>query len=153
MTLNELLAMQAELNQHCAGRPTKDQLNWAIAAEIGELANATKANWCWWKRNDKAISNESRAEIAAEIADILCFLLTGVLQFQKASKSAWQWGCFDYPIADLSHIERAIGGSSYGLAIVHLGAIAAHLGYSREEIEAAYIAKVEVNRKRWEDVA
>lgn len=155
MTLQELLEIQKELNSHCDGSPTYEQLEWAIAAELGEFAQARKGDWCWWKRNGKGFESESRDRQLDELADILCFLLTGLLMDNALigldlDCDFWQYGSVfrSKPRAVLRHCELG----KYDRAIDHFAGFIKENGFTKEEVETAYLKKVEVNKARWEAV-
>jgi hypothetical protein len=88
-----------------------------------------------------------------ELADIMCFLLVGYLM-ENPSKKSSRWN----PLERLSGVETYEYVNALFLAIMvgafdrAFGALmlwATYLGYSREEIEQAYLKKVEVNKARW----
>ena len=163
MTLLELLENQKELNEHCPRYPFGDELTWALMAEIGELAQAVKGDWCWWKRYGKAFDNQEREAIAAEIADILCFLLTGILHPIDGSMAFVESGldetryCWGATLEDLEPLDHSdlrrlmleVAAKFYLRARMAFQGVFLMLEFTHEEIEAAYLAKCQVNRDRW----
>lgn len=154
MKLPEFIAIQTELNEHCQRYPEKDELLWAIIAELGEFANARKGEWAWWLKDGKAPQSESLERQLDEAADILCFLLVGVIQkeclfggehvlessFGKPEKSAG---------SSLRTTMKFVASEMYMMALCRYVEFLMALGYTREQVESAYMRKVEVNRARW----
>jgi dimeric dUTPase (all-alpha-NTP-PPase superfamily) len=169
MNLHGLLEIQTELNSHCPRFPNKQELLMAIVAECGELAQATKGDWCWWTRNGVPFQNRSRDEIADELADILCFLLVGILlthhdvlgnneQAYKTRIQAWEsaWASSKprwMPSSFLAYLIRDSSSYDFVISIASFVRLARSLGFVQEEVEAAYLRKVEVNKQRWEQKA
>jgi dimeric dUTPase (all-alpha-NTP-PPase superfamily) len=152
MKLSELLAIQAELNQHCKGQPkSEEDVLWAIVAELGESANARKGEWGWWEKYGKPLESESRDRQLDEWADVLCFLLTQAL-FEKAIpvENGWDHSWASGAKATLSQMLWSICGNDYsGGVFPRFAQFLSGLGYTREEIEGAYLKKVAVNKERW----
>lgn len=163
MDLAELLEIQAELNSHVPGIPSREDWEMALLCEIGELCNSLRdgmpgrAGWVWWKRADRPPSPASREEVLEELADILHFCLVGRVL-----------GFVHMPVSDLSHLwergwKESIGTSLAALLRGLCGTfdnsylygfvpqIAKELGFDREELSAAYLAKVVKNRERWKE--
>ncbi len=162
MTLQELLDIQKELNSHLGATPTNEQLCWAIMAELGEFAQSRKGDWCWWKRQGKEFSSESRERQLDELADVLCFLLTGALaekemnEYFSLSSGNWE-DRFERPVGDEQTLEEILADLlSYAaemffrVSICRFATACQHLGFTQAEIETAYLKKVEVNKQRWE---
>lgn len=166
MTLQELLDIQKELNSHLEATPTNEQLCWAIMAELGEFAQSRKGDWCWWKRQGKEFSSESRERQLDELADVLCFLLTGALAEKEVSEdfslSSGNWeGRFQKPVDDGQTLEEVLSDVFeyatemlfrvfFRVSICRFATACQHLGFTQAEIETAYLKKVEVNKQRWE---
>jgi len=52
--------------------PPESLLRVALLAEIGEMLNALKPRWAWWKRRDKTFEE---GDVLGELADIMHFAL------------------------------------------------------------------------------
>lgn len=152
MNIEKLLETQLDLNSHCERYPDKHELDLAILAEIGELLQEIKGNWCWWKKYGEGFGVSNPEVIAAELADILCFLLVGFLQhgdrrddlvFAEASHR------LQVQPFSISFLAQAAMLGDYMLAIECLFFIGNELGINKAELETAYYKKVEINRQRW----
>jgi dimeric dUTPase (all-alpha-NTP-PPase superfamily) len=150
MQLTRLLEIQHELNQHCDRQPEGDELTWAIAAELGEFAQSRKGDWCWWKRNGEGFTSVDRAIQADEIADLLCFALTSLCLKRKGASlpDAWDigWRDSETPIGNIFQLIIVDNPLNQIYAIAQL---AKACGFTQAEIESAYLAKVEENKRRW----
>lgn len=158
MKLYELLKIQTELNNHYPRFPNKQELLTAIIAECGELAQAIKGEWCWWTRNGVPFENHSRDEIADELADILYFLLVGILlthhsvlednlpAYQTRThvwESVWASSKLQYsPSNFLACIIRDSHYHEFVVSIISFVRLAQSLGFAQEDIEAAYLRKL-----------
>lgn len=93
MKLLDLFKRQKQVQDISGMHPTDiDSIYAALFAEVGEFANALKAEWAWWKRNDKRFTS-NLDEAREELADIMHFwLLLGLARndydIDKLSKSA-----------------------------------------------------------------
>jgi dimeric dUTPase (all-alpha-NTP-PPase superfamily) len=156
MKLSELLAIQSELNQHCQGKPkSEEDVLWSIVAEMGEAANARKGAWGWWTKYGKPLQSESRDRQLDEWADVLCFLLTrALIENADTSDKGWEYSWTSGSTASLTQILLSIAGADYsGGVFPRFAQFLTGLGYTREELEGAYLKKVAVNKDRWANVS
>ena len=161
LTFRDLLKMQEELNSHLdAPPPTDKQLYSAILAELGELMQSRKGEWCWWTRNGEAFQSKPRAVQVEEGDDILHFAVTGALGRKDLSYALanmtgpdgldiWEreWAS-TVPVAFSEILNRYAlpPGPLWVVASVMLFKLC---GFTREEIEAGFIATIEKNKARW----
>ena len=162
MKLSELLAIQAELNQHCPTPPKSDEnenVLWAIIEELGEVAKARQGEWKWWTKYGQPLQSESRDRQLEECADVLCFLLTRQLHevpglFDIGCDLIWERAWTEEIYVSLGFMLSVL--VTNGIQGSHLTAYARFLnslGYTREELEGAYMAKVQINKDRWAKVS
>jgi len=128
--------------------PTPEALLLAARVELGELLQKVKPRWAWWKRNDVAFTEDERAAVLEELADILHFVL-GLAIVEPFSASR------------IVHV-RPLGGSLVGLAnqtfeapaapefFAAIVGLAGELGFSERELFDTYMAKSLVNLRRWD---
>ena len=128
--------------------PTPEALLLAARVELGELLQKVKPRWAWWKRNDVAFTEDERAAVLEELADILHFVL-GLALVEPFSASR------------IVHV-RPLSGSLVGLAnqtfeapaapefFAAIVGLAGELGFSEHELFDAYMAKSLVNLRRWD---
>jgi len=64
---------------------SRDQLVTALFAEYGEFLEATKADWAWWKRNDKDFEHDI-TKARDEAVDMLHFYL-GLLNIENGKRT------------------------------------------------------------------
>jgi dimeric dUTPase (all-alpha-NTP-PPase superfamily) len=159
LSFTDYLEHQKRLNSYCDRAPAPDELQWAIIAELGEFANSRKGYWAWWKRNDKVIKSGDRSEQLTEAADVMCFLLTGVAMGNESMGNEFFEYCFneklkpnDLGLSTLVLFQlvfKSIEQLKYADAFYRFLQLLICVGYTREEIDGAYLAKVEVNLQRW----
>jgi dimeric dUTPase (all-alpha-NTP-PPase superfamily) len=153
LNFTDYVEIQSELQNHCERYPSQDELIMAILAELGEFAQSRKGEWCWWKRNGQGFSSEDRERQLDELADIMCFLLVGYLmendKGEPSRSNPWESLSGISTHEYVNAIFFAIMMGAFDRAFGALMLWATHLGYSREEIEQAYLKKVEVNKSRW----
>jgi hypothetical protein len=145
MTLDELVQRQKTLNSSCPCYPDGEDLLWDLMVKICDMSNAA---------NDLCL--RSHQDHADEIADILCFLLTGCLSEDAAKHPVnpdfWDkaWGCCERQSIGL--LVASIGVGAYTAAIMHLVFFANHsFGLTQNEIEEAYHAVSQMNCEVWAD--
>jgi hypothetical protein len=162
MKLSELLKTQEKLNQHCPRYPSREELSWALLAELGEFAQSRKGDWCWWNRDGVPFVSEPRDRQLAEIADILCFIFVAILiegdagedfeRLDRRYEAAWDVVDIfsDWSVARLLNAcQQSIENRDPVMGLVEFVRAIARLGYGRGEVEEAYNQKVEVNKERW----
>lgn len=158
--LIELIGRQKEL-QEATGvtlPPDRDRLLAAIIAECGELAQALKSEWRWWGHEGKEVRECDRDEMLAECADILHFTLAFLIDAEMTPQysCSWEYGWSQakalQPWAYLINFQSFLATEAPNLAVTHLAQAFAGLGFTQEEIEAAYLAKADFNQERMEAV-
>lgn len=157
MNFTELIDFQRELNKASGVRIPEDpspRLK-ALFAEFGELIQALKPEWCWWKHYGKDTLELSEADIAMEAADVLHFLLVEAIarDFQVKGRCPWQLA-WESEIEEHELISLLVDvfcwlkvPNGFSQAIVRYVWVARHLGFTQEQIEEAYLQKAEINRK------
>lgn len=137
--------------KHNVDYVSKAQLESALFDELGELMNAQKADWCWWKFTQEP---KDEAKVFEEYIDVVHFALMYEIKFGS--------GC--YQDEDIESNYRALkwdseGGQAYVYSCVlgklkdsdvlaYVIALGLHMDYSLEEIYKEYIRKNEINKER-----
>lgn len=136
----------------------KDNLRMAILDEVGELTHELKGDWCWWKKTQPQVDEE---KVLGELVDIWHFvlswqnnfndgeegLLTDEQLMEKVDNSRWtieenKKGIV-IKLADLSYFSLR--------KVEPLIAITEHLGFTIEQVYAAYLDKNKVNYQRMKE--
>lgn len=139
----------------------------ALVAELGELAQETKATWAWWKKpGDRA--GVDLAKILDEASDVLHFLLLIELGYARPGEEGLR-ACIDRSYGHgqqlaASDQAHAAGVGVNGVAAVTVLAaqhrtreaasalctyLADQFGFTPEQLAVAYYSKGEVNLARW----
>jgi len=133
----------------------------ALFAECGELVQSLKSNWRWWGHQGKDVMGCSREDVLAECADILHFLLVEAIarDFQPNGKCpwlvAWEDGSpleDDYASLLICCLRWVETPGSLAQAVIRYVWAMRSLGFSQAEIESAYAAKADFNRKLMEEI-
>ena len=153
LTFTDLLTIQRKLNSHLEEKPKRnDDVLWALITELGELGQARKGEWCWWKRYGKTFEARSREAQIEECVDVLHFALTGILQDTSKVSSLhdiWQYAWDQTKPVTLSEVLNCYVLPAGGIWVTGAVKLAKLCGFTREEIEAAFLAKVQKNKDRW----
>lgn len=150
----KMLERQSYLNSFLENKPAFPQLTRATLDEIGEIIHLTKKSWVWWPR-EKPYADWAEDELAEEVADLLHFALTWVLQMGGSSQAvldyASGWGLLGLaaPKDPLPDLLVALGRGNGSRVLYATAALSKSLGVSREKLEAAYWAKTNKNLERW----
>jgi len=156
-TFSDVLKRQKVLQDYLkrtqGADPTDKEALLAAAAEMGEVLQAIKAHWAWWKRNDKKWTTINRDEVLEELADVLHFLAIFVLKDRGVDfKYSSRFEEAVFMIAERrSLVENILSFlQSYTVtAIYRFMVVVTQLGFTKEELYEAYMKKTEVNLKRW----
>lgn len=158
--IKEMLKMQAKLDEaimkeYGLKEIDEEKLSFAILDEVGELTHELKANWCWWKKTQAPVDKE---KVLGELVDIWHFVLSWQNNFNGGEEGLLtddeimekvddnRWSIEEYgkgiviKLADLSY-------SSFQ-KVEPLIAITEHLGFTIEQVYAAYCDKNKVNYQR-----
>ncbi|MFS0574900.1 dUTP diphosphatase [Sporosarcina sp. 179-K 3D1 HS] len=156
MQLPKLFTMQQELDSFIEKNREQTQnvfeeKGLALLVELAELANETRCFKFWSSRGPS-----ERAVILEEYVDSIHFLLS--LGIEKGFDSLVDWPVgkvegnltqlFLKTTASIYIFLQQLTLETYEQVWVHYGAIAQELGFSRDDILSAYIAKNEENFKR-----
>lgn len=162
MQLNELIECQRKL-QTVTDIEIPDSQNQrflALAAEVGELAQALKPSWRWWGHRGKAGAECDRAELLAECADVLHFLLVEAIaqNFTTHGRDLWDiawvtpphklnqgWGLW---LGEM--LSSVLMPNGLSQAFFRYVFAMRELGFSQSEIEDSYKAKAEFNTEMME---
>lgn len=156
INLFDLCEKQNELDSHLSEWPDNDRLVCAINAELGELVQARKGNWCWWGRG-REVSEE---ETLGELVDVLHFLLHGYNRVNDVPKVYHQALLDEHRLTDTLQERVALAElpmfitklsiqNRYHDALVYWCDLAKSLGFSSQDIEIGYDRSVEKNLARW----
>lgn len=172
MTLNELLDMQRELQQHSDAQPESlGQIRIAQMTELGEANQGVKwgmepvskyPKWAWWKRAKQIPA--TRSNVLDELADLLCFILLEIIYRREKGEIAAHdhdtWGRewllikrygfeSEFFVEDYSQnaIDMLCIDTSHRLE--YFVGLCACLGFSQDELEAAYKDAYDKNVARW----
>lgn len=165
MTFDELLEQQEALQDALGTMPQSfAQLQWQLLEEAGEIAREMRTVSRWWSWKGQKRPGLNRERLAEELADMLHFILLGVLVVAEPGLNRLNvhWRRFaDYSCSDPSHSSlNAIDSLTELLfsfyahdddlskSLCSFMAAANSLGITREEIERAYLEKVQENLKR-----
>jgi dimeric dUTPase (all-alpha-NTP-PPase superfamily) len=172
MTLTELLDMQRQLQQQSDAQPeTLAQIRIAQMTELGEVNQAIKwgmepvskyPKWAWWKRAKQIPA--TRSNVLDELADLLCFILLEIIYRRDKGEIATHdhdaWG-HEWSLAERYDDEPEFFVEAYGANALDVMCIdTSHrleyfvglcdcLGFSRDELEAAYKDAYDKNVARW----
>lgn len=158
--IKEMLQMQAKLDEaimkeYGLDEIDRDKLRMAILDEVGELTHELKGEWCWWKKTQAPVDEE---KVLGELVDIWHFVLSWQNNFnggeeglltdnqlmEKVDNSRWaieECGKgIVIKLADLSYFSL--------WKVEPLIAITEHLGFTIEQVYAAYCDKNKVNYQR-----
>ena len=160
MKFQELVELQQSANELLAAYPeTPSQLAMAVIEECGEISRALRSRWRWWQWSGQVIT-EDREELLAELADLLKFLLVGTIKFEAGTVkvvSPWwadsdEWNSRVHPESKacdlMAQISLDVGQNQNVFSLMNFISLCAALGVSREEIEAAFMAKAAKNLER-----
>jgi dimeric dUTPase (all-alpha-NTP-PPase superfamily) len=155
-----MLKKQEELNSDIMkefGLTTisKEQIDMATLDEIGEFTHELKGDWCWWKKSQEPVNRNKALE---ELADIFHFVLIYELFYGKRKYLTDPEQYRESPRDYMPMVQMDIG---FGIAtaltriidladsrLMYLLALSEHLGFSLEEIYAAYMRKNAINMER-----
>lgn len=170
LPLSALLAVRSELNQILPMPPSPGHLGMALIEEIGELVQALRDGflipdppkelkgegwrwWDWWEDIGR-FGPVSLKAVLEELADILLLILLSETVDAIPDvffEDCWTeqnkgWGTAHL----LCWIQTAIiMRRDPWAALYYFVRVCDELGFDREAIEQAYLAKTEKNRKRW----
>lgn len=151
-----LCEKQNKLDSNLEDWPDNDRLVCAINAELGELVQSRKGNWCWWGRG----KGVDRGETLGELVDVLHFLLHGYNRVNSTPQVYHQALLDEHRLVDtlqenvaLAEVPMFITKMSvmnrYHEALVYWCDLAKSLGFSSRDISEGYDRSVEKNLARW----
>lgn len=159
--LQEMLDIQRQLNneikqtQHLTNEETKDRAHLCIMVELMELCNETRCFNYWSKKQ-----RSSDEVILEEFADVLCFALTAVLEFklEKLTLDDSIQKEDNLKVTDrflnLTKLYAQLDDKdpkTYSEFLTKFFELGFSLGYNMEEINNAYLKKVQKNYKVQDD--
>jgi len=159
INLAVLTQRQHELDSKVGAKPDDDQLLCAINAEIGEVTNAAKQGWIWWRRPD--LKTYERKELLGELIDLLHFLLVGyngvnkqvneyhqalIDELHSAPPQEVRPALAEYPVK----IMQASLKKRFHEAISYWVLLAKAFDFNPEEIDVAFYVSIRKNLSRWE---
>ena len=162
MNLFHLATEQRQLDAHLEETPDNQELVLAVTAELGELAQEMKQEWCWWPRDN--IRPYSREAVLGELIDVLHFLLLGynlknevpTAYHQAHIQNVVLAGRLDHMTAmsELpSDILRMARQNRYEYALAAWYDLALSLRFTDQDIYEGYNRSVEKNMRRWGDAS
>lgn len=158
--IKEMLQMQAKLDEaimkeYGLAEIDKKNLGFAILDEVGELTHELKGDWCWWKKSQAPVDEE---KVLGELVDIWHFVLSYQNHFDSGEEELRaEEQMIDYAITYFCEIKVFKTGIIYLLAdltsinsnkLERLIAITEYLGFTIEQVYAAYCDKNKVNYQR-----
>ncbi|MBM7648868.1 dimeric dUTPase (all-alpha-NTP-PPase superfamily) [Bacillus ectoiniformans] len=158
MNLEKLFMMQKSLDQYIEEEhglekaDLFDQKVLALLVEIGELANETRCFKFWSKK-----APSERSVILEEFVDGVHFILSlGIVKSFEAEAEISGDHSAEPSITDqflrvfkcVEQFKREQNIDSFNQLLTDYFALGVRLGFSVEEVEAAYVAKNEVNYER-----
>ena len=160
-TILDALLRQRELQDKLEYKPTRGELVVALIAELGEVLNAGKGAWAWWKRDGKPFDTD-KDKLVDELADMLHFALAIILKDGRIYNDAGELDATPLVSRDtgeskdipdvIRKIIDAAGSVRYSRRLVYLtydlGKYIANV--DGDTILTAYFKKADENEKRWE---
>lgn len=156
MNIEKLFNMQRGLDRYIeeghnlAGKDLFDQKTLALLVEIGELANETRCFKFWSTKRPS-----ERNVILEEFVDGVHFILSlGIIAGFDQHKPAFEADAMDQTnqfilvMESVHAFRKEKTKSNYEQLMNQYFALGSLLGFSPNEVEAAYIAKNEVNYER-----
>ena len=156
MQLTQLFEMQRELDSFIStnrqeGTDVFKEKGLALLVELAELANETRCFKFWSTKGPS-----ERAIILEEYVDSIHFILSLGIEIGFDKLNQWPKGEVDGDLTELflkatisiSSFLDKLTIESYEEIWIHYGAIAGKLGFTSDDIIAAYIAKNEENYNR-----
>jgi dimeric dUTPase (all-alpha-NTP-PPase superfamily) len=168
--LADLYQKQYELDQEVISdlgivQPSVKLINIAFLCEVGEVLQACKKKWCWWKRT---CTEPDRRELLEEIADALHFALSWeynrkienypedfeskqertALFMKLAAETGVNYRWENLALAKQRNIETIAEVPGTLNKVTYVLSIADVLGYSFEEVYYAYLDKHQENYNR-----
>ncbi len=156
MNIEKLFNMQRGLDRYIeeghnlAGKDLFDQKTLALLVEIGELANETRCFKFWSTKGPS-----ERNVILEEFVDGVHFILSlGIMAGFDQNKPVFKAGAVDQTkqfilvMESVHAFHKEKTKSNYEQLMNQYFALGDLLGFSPDEVEAAYVAKNEVNYER-----
>lgn len=166
LTVRALLERQAFLQETAERRGQRafSRLEWRAAhlAEVGEVLQAAKGLWAWWRKAGQAPLAPQL--VLDEVADVLHFVL--LLELQRMRRP-WYRGLvgallpLDAPISGRVLVAQhgavwcalGLGRATRLTQVLPLAyGLVSYFGFSPDDLARAYWRKSEENLRRWEEV-
>lgn len=151
----EMLKMQEALDNsfmEYMGRTeplTVEEVQKALFDELGEVNHEMKAEWCYWKKSEKAVDRE---KVKEELSDVWHFVLSlHRLKNKFEFHEEWVSKCRkDNDEYDWFEVLKELSIQKY-LPIYFVIILTEKLGFTFDEMYEAYIDKNKVNYQRMKE--